>query len=216
MTAAVAEHLLFAPVRGIGTGRVESSTPLLMRWCGQFRSITGTSASYEIPPTPHMTQIDPLGSVPHIDPATCGSAIYEIRRLSGLTWDELAEMLSVSRQATNDWANGKPMKPVNVHKVQGILLALRNLPRLEAAHVRAALLARQPSGHRALDMIRAGNAVAAIEAVLAVPPLLHPLAPEDTIKAPVTAFLDRLHDRPVPASGPLAKTRSRRGRGRQS
>ena len=47
--------------------------------------------------------------VPSAQPA--GAAIGELRRLSGLTWDQLARIFSVSRRSLHFWASGKPMTP---------------------------------------------------------------------------------------------------------
>jgi hypothetical protein len=46
-------------------------------------------------------------------------AIFELRRLTGLTWGDLAAMLSATRQSLHLWANGAPINGVNEKNVQG-------------------------------------------------------------------------------------------------
>ncbi|MYE02765.1 MAG: helix-turn-helix transcriptional regulator [Alphaproteobacteria bacterium] len=41
-------------------------------------------------------------------------ALFEIRRLSGLTWQELADLFGVSRRTVHNWANGA--RPSAEHK----------------------------------------------------------------------------------------------------
>ena len=43
--------------------------------------------------------------------APSGAAIGELRRLSGLTWDQLARLFNLSRRSLHFWASGKPMAP---------------------------------------------------------------------------------------------------------
>jgi transcriptional regulator with XRE-family HTH domain len=186
---------------------------LLARWYNQRRAIASTSADYEVPLLPTTTQADPVGALAVADRQPRASAIYEIRRLSGLTWDELAEMFGVTRQAANDWANGKAMKPANAHKVQAVLSAFRALPRTSAPQVRIALLATLPSGERPLDLIRTGAIDAAMTGVAGLlTRTTMPLAPREPHRPHAAAYLDRLGDRPIPASGPAAKARTRRAR----
>ena len=41
-------------------------------------------------------------------PKTIGETILEIRRLSGLTWEQLSELFGVSQRTLTHWTNGKP------------------------------------------------------------------------------------------------------------
>ncbi|HQN10370.1 MAG TPA: helix-turn-helix domain-containing protein, partial [Thermoanaerobaculia bacterium] len=42
-----------------------------------------------------------------------GSRLYELRRLTGLTWDEIARLFHVSRRSVFLWASGRPMSSDN-------------------------------------------------------------------------------------------------------
>jgi hypothetical protein len=68
-------------------------------------------------------------------------AIFELRRLTGLTWAELATLLSVTRRSLHLWANGGPINTVNEKHLRDLLVAARELDRGTARENRALLLA---------------------------------------------------------------------------
>jgi hypothetical protein len=68
-------------------------------------------------------------------------AIFELKRLSGLTWEELAVMLSVTRRSLHLWANGDPINTLNERHVRDLVMAMRELDRGTARENRALLLA---------------------------------------------------------------------------
>jgi DNA-binding transcriptional regulator YiaG len=166
---------------------------------------TITSTGYDL----HFrvqTQADPLGLVAPEPIPTASAAIYEIRRLSGLTWDELAHMFAVTRQAVTDWANGKPLKPQNLQKVTAILTAMRTGHRTTAGETRAALLARLPSGSRPIDLFHDNELESAVDELQAarLPTIAPPSARERRLPHPVD-LLERYTDRGgLPATGPPA------------
>lgn len=68
-------------------------------------------------------------------------AIFELRRLTGLTWEELAALLSVTRRSLHLWANGGAINAPNERHVRDLLMAIRELDRGTARENRALLLA---------------------------------------------------------------------------
>lgn len=82
-----------------------------------------------------------------------GSAIAELRRLSGLSWDQLAQLFSVTRRALHFWASGKPMTPANEEHLQRLLTVLRKIDRGSATANRRELLASREKGAIALDLL---------------------------------------------------------------
>lgn len=56
-----------------------------------------------------------------------GDGISELRRLSGLTWEQVAALFGVSRRAVHHWASGKPMAADHQAHLQRIVGHLRNL-----------------------------------------------------------------------------------------
>jgi DNA-binding transcriptional regulator YiaG len=141
-------------------------------------------------------------------------AIAELRRLSGLTWDQLARLFNVSRRALHFWASGKPMAPSNEEHLQRLLAVMRKIDRGTASANRALLLAAREDGTFPFDMLAIGEydrvlALLATGEVRRVTPsglteteraARTPPRPEDL----VGALQDRIH----PSSGRLRAARS--------
>ena len=87
------------------------------------------------------------------DPA---SAIAEVRRLSGLTWEQLAEMFGVARRSLHFWASGKPLNPANEEQLRRILNTIRAIDRGSATTNRA-LLFEERQGRIPFDLLSAGS-----------------------------------------------------------
>jgi len=133
--------------------------------------------------------------------------ILEIRFLSGLTWEELAELFGVSRRSVHNWANGEPMRPENIALVDMVLQTIRELRRESSVETRLALIKELPSGGRPLDLLRDKRWKEAIAAVKAIPPISVPPYPSDSPHP--TTYLGALTDR-APTSGQVIPGRSRR------
>jgi DNA-binding transcriptional regulator YiaG len=82
-----------------------------------------------------------------------GAAIGELRRLSGLTWDQLARMFGVSRRSLHFWASGKPMAPINEEHLQRVLAVVRKIDRGAASANRSALLGVGEDGSIPFDLL---------------------------------------------------------------
>ncbi len=82
-----------------------------------------------------------------------GTALGELRRLSGLTWDQLARIFGVSRRALHFWASGKPMAPSHEEHLQRVLSVLRKIDRGAASANRAALLRVHRDGTIPIDLL---------------------------------------------------------------
>jgi transcriptional regulator with XRE-family HTH domain len=67
-------------------------------------------------------------------------AIAEIRRLTGLTWEQLGEILGVSRRSVHFWASGKSLSAANEQRLLRVLDIFRSADRGDATSTRAALL----------------------------------------------------------------------------
>lgn len=59
-------------------------------------------------------------------PAT-SSALMEIRRLAGLTWQEMGDLFGVSRRSVHHWVSGKALSARHERRVRVALGALRRL-----------------------------------------------------------------------------------------
>lgn len=66
--------------------------------------------------------------------------IAEIRRLSGLTWTQLASILKVSRTTLNSWANGAAVRASNADAVYSLVERIKSAGELPIYKIRAMLL----------------------------------------------------------------------------
>lgn len=85
------------------------------------------------------------------------SAILELRRLSGLTWEQIARLFGVDRRSLHFWANGKALSAGNEERLHRLLATLRRLDRGRASENRALLLQAHPGGVIPLDLLAEGK-----------------------------------------------------------
>lgn len=81
------------------------------------------------------------------------TALAELRRLSGLTFEQLARLFQTSRRSIHFWASGKPMSAANQEHLYRTLAVVRELCRSDAAQNREALLAPRENGHVPFDLL---------------------------------------------------------------
>jgi transcriptional regulator with XRE-family HTH domain len=155
----------------------------------------------------------PLGERP-------GTSIAELRRLSGLTWDQLARLFRVSRRSLHFWASGKAMMPTNEEHLQRLVAALRKLDCGSGSTNRAMLLTPRDDGTIPFDLLAEGRyeqVVSVIGHGQSVPRMMQsqlsdeakaaraPLPPEEL----VGALQDRIHrDKRVARAAKSVKIRS--------
>ena len=90
------------------------------------------------------------------DPLDPGAAISELRRLAGLTWEQLARVFGVARRSLHFWASGKPINAANEERLRRLLAALRQADR-GAADVNRAMLLRDHDGVLPIDLLAEGS-----------------------------------------------------------
>lgn len=143
-------------------------------------------------------------------------AIFELKRVSGLTWEELAGLLSVTRRSLHLWANGGHINTLNEKRVRDLLVTMRELDRGTARENRALLLAPLQDGDMTVgDLLRGWRFADALNLVgrgrgRAVPP---PMTGESLWKPERLSVADRLGtsaDR-IPTDGGRALPRRRVG-----
>jgi transcriptional regulator with XRE-family HTH domain len=88
---------------------------------------------------------------------SAGETILEARRLSGLTWQELADVLGVHRRTLHLWANSRPINAANEHRLQHLLGVMQRLDRGEASRNRNLLLAPRAGGLSIFDLLSKGR-----------------------------------------------------------
>lgn len=79
--------------------------------------------------------------------------VGELRRLSGLTWDQLARLFKVSRRAVHFWASGKELSRENEEHLQRLLGWLRSVDQGSANLNRTMLLRALPTGDLLFDLL---------------------------------------------------------------
>lgn len=73
------------------------------------------------------------------DAETTRKAVSDLRRISGLTWEQLGKLFDVSRRSVHFWASGKPLNAGNEQRLMQILDVVRAADRGDARSTRAAL-----------------------------------------------------------------------------
>lgn len=102
-----------------------------------------------------------------MDPVMDGTrrTVSEIRRLSGLTWDQMARLFGVSRRTAHFWAIGKSLTAANEERIGRLLGTLLRIDRGSASKNRAALMAPGADGVIPFDLLIDGR-LADAESVL--------------------------------------------------
>jgi DNA-binding transcriptional regulator YiaG len=88
--------------------------------------------------------------------ATTQKSISELRRLSGLTWDQLAKLFNVSRRSLHFWASGQPLSPFNEEHLNQLLEAIKYIDR-GSANLNRSLLLKGSNGNQFFDLLVAGK-----------------------------------------------------------
>ena len=130
---------------------------------GGALSVAGTSSAE---PTaiwgePYTLDSDPTSSGPsrvavatqtEVGTEATRKAVSELRRISGLTWQQLARLFGVSRRSVHFWASGRPLNTANHERLMRVLDVVRQADRGTARGTRAALLATR-EGATAFEML---------------------------------------------------------------
>lgn len=81
------------------------------------------------------------------------SALSEVRRLTGLTWEQISALFGVSRRAVHFWATGKPMAASHEEHLQRTLNCLRAVDRGNSPTNRQALFLTTGNGLVPFDLL---------------------------------------------------------------
>jgi DNA-binding transcriptional regulator YiaG len=111
------------------TSSYEPDTP----WEDQYVYETQTTASHSSRPRRQASGEEQQGQ-------STASALSELRRISGLTWDQLGRLFHVSRRSVHFWASGKPLNADNEARLHRVLDVIRHADRGSAGANRTALL----------------------------------------------------------------------------
>lgn len=120
-----------------------------------------TAATVDLPPDPanaanRWTNSGTVLDVVRADGAFA-SAVLEVRRRSGLTWEQLATLFGVDRRSVHLWAAGRPLSAANAERLNRTLALVRRIDRGTPSATRAWLLSPGPDGNIPLDLLRDGR-----------------------------------------------------------
>jgi DNA-binding transcriptional regulator YiaG len=90
-------------------------------------------------------------------PEATQKALSELRRLSGLTWEQLAKLFNVSRRSLHFWASGQPLSRFNEEHLNRLLGTIRYVDRGSASLNRSLLLRPDVNGNPLFDLLVAGK-----------------------------------------------------------
>lgn len=90
-------------------------------------------------------------------PEATQKALSELRRLSGLTWDQLAKLFNVSRRSLHFWASGQPLSRFNEEHLNRLLGTIRYVDQGSASLNRSLLLRPDGNGNPLVDLLVAGK-----------------------------------------------------------
>lgn len=118
---------------------------------------SATASTYDFPRLVVRTAAGPAGQIDRVAAESTAEAVLEIRRRSGLTWEELSDLFDVSRRSVHHWASGKAVSARHDRAIRRILAAIRRLDQGNQADTRAQLLAVDAGmGVSALDLFKTG------------------------------------------------------------
>lgn len=107
-------------------------------------------------------------------PRSASAALLELRRISGLTWDQLARLFGVDRRSLHFWASGKPLNSSNEEKLQRLLATIRRLDRGSASENRSLVMQPQPNGLIPFDLLVEGRLEQALALIGTLPSISRP------------------------------------------
>lgn len=130
-------------------GAAKGRTRLLLRVFAE----PATDAGYAIGPPPESTTSGPTTAIEPVPTQTTAAAVLEIRRLSGLTWEQIGDLFDVSRRSVHHWANGKPPSTRHERHIRRTLAAVRHLDIGSQAANRDRLLTIGVTGRSLFDLL---------------------------------------------------------------
>ena len=145
----------YQPAPGRVVSKAENTILIMIGNTSEHETNTGY---YRFSPLESTTS-DPSGactpltgtSSPHWQ--TTAKIILEIRRSSGLTWEQLAEIFNVSRRSVHHWANGKTLSAKHERHLRQTLAVIRQIDEGSQSAARHRLLTVEDSGLSIYDLL---------------------------------------------------------------
>jgi hypothetical protein len=140
--------------------------------------------------------------------------LSRVQKLSGLTLEEIAPLIGVSRRTLQNWKAESNISARKEQRLRDLADCLDALPSADPEQTRQRLLERRPGMVRVYDLLAEGNFDSAYAAVTGLqPPAFLAARSRRPLLPPVPSVLARLSDnndgRPL-SGGRVDKRRSRR------
>lgn len=85
------------------------------------------------------------------------AAVMELRRLTGLTWEQLADLFSVNRRSVHNWASGRTPSRRNEERLRRLLAVMRAVDRGSVQANRSALFGSLRDGLVLFELLKEGR-----------------------------------------------------------
>jgi DNA-binding XRE family transcriptional regulator len=105
-------------------------------------------------------KLEPSGIVlpkPTLPIKTTQQTVNELRKISGLTWEQLAQLFDVSRRSIHFWASGQQLLAKNEAKLNQILDTVQYISRGSASINRSLLMEIASNGKSHLELLKTGE-----------------------------------------------------------
>ncbi len=132
--------------------------------------VSGVDAFASTTPPLLLERSMPTGDLiiaPSVAHTSSADLVRSIHDISGLTWEQIARMFSVSRRAVHSWANGARVSAKNLEALSQLAGALANRRGFSPEDNRLWLL-DSSAGSSRYDQIRARNDKTVLEALVPV------------------------------------------------
>jgi DNA-binding transcriptional regulator YiaG len=107
--------------------------------------------------TNYIQQDATVTTVPKLPVKSTQQAVNELRKLSGLTWEQLASLFDVSRRSVHFWASGEALSSANEEKLNRMLDTVEYISRGSASSNRSLLMGIADDGKSYLELLAAGE-----------------------------------------------------------
>lgn len=148
----------YAGLAMIGTsgGRISTQRVVVAIVVAGTMAVAGTSGAE--PPTEwgdvfQIAQQTNSGYPEGVERMVPRTALMEIRRRGGLTWDELGRLFGVSRRSVHFWVSGQAPSAVHQVHIGAVLQAIRGIDRGSSPATRTALFAQQNGGKSPFQLL---------------------------------------------------------------
>ncbi len=134
--------------------------PLLFCSCLPYSPIAATTttstplrANFRVVPQPTSSGVSILSKKPQRVEGTSQEALQQLKKISGLTWEQISRLFGVSRRSIHFWASGQPLAAANEEHLYDLLKTIQYIDHGSAKGNRRALLSSDLKGTSPLELL---------------------------------------------------------------